>query len=285
MNLRRLTLLAILLAPAGTADAQTQPGSRSWTRRLDNTFFFVLNPLGIMDSFDVTWTKPINRSDDLLHRDAHLATGLMNRFAPAFARVAPWFEYSPLSVMDLRIGAEPIYYFGTFKAFLPFDSPAANFDDDVIQARQGEAAAGFAGRVFFSPTLKVKAGPVVARVRAEVSYWKAGKAGEPFFYEPILDTLVKADGSTTLTLEALALREFDLGSGKKFLIGPVYDLTTVKEAAENRKQDIGLIAAWSKSGAFHALKAPSFAAKVVYFLEDPVRRHEPAAFLTIGFGF
>ena len=71
--------------------------------------------------------------------------------------------------------------------------------------------------------------------------------GDPFFYEPVLDTLVKADGSTTLTLEALALREFDLGGGRKFLLGPVYDLTTVREAPENRKQDIGLIAAWSKS--------------------------------------
>ena len=75
------------------------------------------------------------------------------------------------------------------------------------------------------------------------------------------------------------------GGDKKFLVGPVYDLTTVHEAPENRKQDIGLIAAWSKSGSFHALKAPSFAAKVVYFLQDPVRRHEPAAFLTVGFGF
>ena len=59
----------------------------------------------------------------------------------------------------------------------------------------------------------------------------------------------------------------------------------MSDASVNRKQDIGLIAAWSKSGAFHALKDPTFAAKVVYFLQDPVRRHEPAAFITFGFGF
>ena len=238
-----------------------------------------------MDSLDVAWVKRTNRSDDLVHKDAHIAAGLTNRFTPAFARVGAWFEYSPLSIIDMRVGAEPVYYFGTFKAFLPFESASANFDDEVIQARQGEAAAGFAGRAYFSPTLKARAGAIVARVRAELAYYKAQKAGEPFFYEPILDTLIKAEGSTALTLEALALREFELGGGRKLLLGPVYDLTTVREAPANRKQDIGLIAAWSYSGGFHALKDPAFAAKIVYFLQDPVRRHEPAAFITFAFGF
>ncbi len=284
----KTALLVLVLALATiceSAEAQEPTPSASWKRRRENSFFFVLNPLGIMDSLDVTWTKPINRSDDLLHKDAHIAAGVVNRFTPAFVRVGPWFEYSPLSIIDLRVGVEPIYYFGTFKAFLPFDRASANFDDDVIQARQGEAAAGFAGRVYFSPTIKARAGAVVARVRAEVAYYKAQKAGEPFFYEPILDTLVKAHGSTVLTVEALALREFEMGSGAKLLLGPVYDLTAVSEASKNRKQDIGLIAAWSRSGAFHALKDPTFAAKVVYVLEDPVRRHEPAAFFTFAFAF
>ena len=277
--------LIMLGLAAICAEAQTvAPSPARWERRIDNTFVFVLNPLGIMDSLDVTWTKPINRSDDLLHKDAHVAAGVVNRVAPAFLRVGPWFEYSPLSIVDLRVGAEPVYYFGTFKAFLPFESPSADFGDEVIQARQGEAAHGFAGRAYFSPTLKARAGSVVARVRAEVAYYRAQDAGEPFFYEPILDTLVKASGSTVLTLEALALREFERGGGGKLLLGPVYDLTTVREASMNRKQDIGLIAVWSKSGAFHALKDPTVSAKVVYFLQDPVRRHEPAAFITFAFG-
>lgn len=281
-------LLAGLAAAAtaqteAPADAEPVP-SRGWQRRIDNTFVFVLNPLGIMDSFDITWTRPINRSDDLLHKDAHVAAGVANRITPAFVRVGPWFEYSPLSIIDLRVGVEPGYYFGTFKAFLPFESASSNFDDDVIQARQGEAKSGFAGKVYFSPTLKARTGAAVARIRAEVAYHKAQKAGEPFYYDPFIDTLVKASGSTVLTLEALVLREFDLGGGRKLLLGPVYDLTTVREAPGNRKQDIGLIAAWSNSRNFHALKDPTFAAKIVYFLQDPVRRHEPAAFITFAFG-
>lgn len=281
----RTALVLLGMAAPGALHAEEPAGAAVWKKRTENTFIFVLNPLGIMDSLDVSWTKPINRSDDLLHKDAHVAAGVVNRFAPAFLRVGPWFEYSPLSIVDLRVGVEPVFYFGTFKAFLPFDSPSANFDDEVIRARQGEAAHGFAGRVYFSPTLKARAGAVVARARAEVAYYKAQEAGEPFFYEPVLDTLVKAGGSTVVTMEALALREFDLGRGRTFLLGPVYDLTRVSEATQNRKQDIGLIAAWTKSGAFHALKDPSLAAKIVYFLEDPVRRHEPAAFVSFGFAF
>ena len=291
MKILRFFVPALLAGLTTAAAAQTEAPlpaepapARAWQRRIDNTFVFVLNPLGIMDSIDVTWTKRINRSDDLIHKDAHVAAGVVNRIAPAFLRIGPWFEYSPLSIIDLRVGVEPGFYFGTFKAFLPFESATSNFDDDVIQARQSEARSGFAGKVYFSPTLKARAGPVVARVRGEVAYYRAQEAGEPFYYDPFIDTLVKASGSTVLTIEALVLHEFDLDGGRKLLLGPVYDLTTVRQAPENRKQDIGLIAAWSNSGSFHALKAPTFAAKIVYFLQDPVRRHEPAAFITFAFG-
>ena len=43
--------------------------------------------------------------------------------------------------------------------------------------------------------------PVAARLRAELSGWKAQKKGRPFYYEPAWDTLIKASGSTVLTVE------------------------------------------------------------------------------------
>lgn len=289
-NLRPLAL-ALLAGFATVAAAQTETpptgnpaGHREWKRRFENTFAFVLNPLGIQDAFEVSWTRPINKSEALLYKDAHLAMGIASKLTPAFERVGAWFEYSPLSVLDLRIGVEPVYYFGTYKVFLPFDRASARFDDDVIEARVKEAATGFAGRIYFSPTLKAKAGSVVARVRAELGLWKAQKKGEPFYYEPAWDTLIRARGSRVTTVEAVVLREFRLTGEKTLLLGLVYDLTTVSDAGINRKQDIGLLAVWSKPGAFHALKDPAVAAKVIYFLQDPWRRHEPAALLAFVFG-
>jgi len=67
-------------------------------------------------------------------------------------------------------------------------------------------------------------------------------------------------------------------------VGPVYDLTTVSDARRNRKQDIALLAVWSKSGSLRALKDPTVAARIIYFLEDPWRRHEPAFQLAFVFG-
>ncbi|MBK5254792.1 MAG: hypothetical protein JJE39_02050 [Vicinamibacteria bacterium] len=266
------------------ASAQTATPSEAWKRHVENTFAFVLNPLGIQDAFDISWTRSLSDRDDLLHKDAHLAAGVSSKLSPAFERIGGWLEYSPLSVIDLRVGVEPVYYFGTYKVFLPFDRAAARFDDDVIESRVDEAASGFAGRLYLSPTLKAKAGPVAARVRAEIAFWKAQKKGEPFYYEPALDTLIKASGSRVLTLEALALREFRLSSGTTLRVGPVYDLTTVSDARVNRKQDVGLLAVWSKSGAFHAFTDPTIAAKLIYFLEDPWRRHEAAAQIAFIFG-
>ena len=274
--------LMCLLAPGDSV--ADQPQARPWKRRFENTFAFVLNPLGIQDAFEVSWTKPINRSDALLYKDAHIAAGVVSKLTPAFERVGAWFEYSPLSIIDLRVGVEPVYYFGTYKVFLPFDRASARFDDHVIEGRVKEAASGFAGRIYFSPSLKARVGAVVTRVRAELGFWKAQKKGEPFYYEPAWDTLIKASGSRLLTVEALALREFKLGGEKTLLLGPVYDLTAVSDARINRKQDIGLLAVWSKSGALYALKDPTVAAKVYYFLQDPWRRHEAALQIAFVFG-
>ena len=276
--------LCLLLAAPVTAQTGTASGSREWKRRFENTLAFVLNPLGIQDAFDVSWTKPTNRSDAPLHKDAHLAFGVSSKLTPAFERVGAWFEYAPLSVLDLRIGIEPVYYFGTYKAILPFDRAAARFDDDVIEARVKEARSGLAGRLYLSPTLKARVGPVVARVKTELSFWRARKQESAFFYEPAWDTLIQASGSTLLSVEALALREFKRADGTTVLFGPVYDLTTVSGASVNRKQDVGLLLVWARSRNFHALKDPTVAVKAFYFLQDPWRRHQAAAQFAFVFG-
>lgn len=271
---------ALLLCFGRGVEAQDQS---PWKRKFENTFAFVLNPLGIQDAVDVSWTRSITKSQSLIVKDAHVAMGVSSKLTPAFERLGAWFEYAPLSILDLRVGVEPVYYFGTYKAFLPFDRVDARFDDDVIESRVDKAKAGFAGRVYLSPTLKARAGAWVARVKTEVSWWKSQQKGEPFFYEPAWDTLIGSSGSRVVTVEALALREFKLDGDKTLLVGPVYDLTTVSDARVNRKQDIGVFAVWSKAGKFHALKDPTIALKIFYFLEDPWRRHEPAAQLAFVF--
>lgn len=281
----RAITVTVLLAMGGRAAGEGGPESAQWKRKIENTFAFVLNPLGVQDALEVSWTRSITRSQSLIVKDAHVAVGVSSKLTPAFERVGAWFEYSPLSVIDLRVGVEPVYYFGTYKVFLPFNRIDARFDDDVIESRVKEAASGFAGRVYVSPTLKARAGPVIARVKAEYSWWKAQEKGEPYFYEPAWDTLIGAGGSRVLTLEALALREFKLSGDKTLLVGPVYDLTSVSDARINRKQDIGILAVWSKTGKFHGLKDPALVAKIFYFLEDPWRRHQPAAQFAFVFGF
>jgi hypothetical protein len=277
-------LLAALLALSAGLEAQEAEPPRSWKRRIENTFAFVLNPLGIQNALEISWTRSITRSERLVVKDAHVAMGVSSKLTPAFERVGAWFEYSPLSVIDLRVGVEPVYYFGTYKAFLPFNRIDARFDDDLIEQRRDEAASGFAGRVYAAPTLKARAGAMVARVKAEYSWWKAQKNGEPFFYEPAWDTLIGASGSRVLTLEGLLLREFKLSRGKTLLLGPVYDLTSVNDARVNRKQDLGLLAAWSKTGRFLGVKDPAIALKAVYFIEDPWRRREAGAQFAFVFG-
>ena len=45
-----------------------------------------------------------------------------------------------------------------------------------------------------------------------------------------------------------------------------------------------MLAVLSKTGSFHAIKDPTVAARLFYFLQDPWRRHEPALQLAFVFG-
>src|SRR5688572_16924157 len=83
-------------------------------RRLANTLGTSVNPIGLQDEIVLGWTWGLSRSRNPFLSDAHVAVGVSNNFSPAYDRLELWAEVSPLSVLDLRAGLEPVFYFGTF---------------------------------------------------------------------------------------------------------------------------------------------------------------------------
>jgi hypothetical protein len=274
--------LACLVSPGGLSAEEFSGTNPTLTREVRNSIGASFNPLGLQDVLDVSWKRSLSASQNPLLSEAHVSFGLSQRLTPAYDRLGLWLEVAPLSVLDIRAGVEPVVYFGTFKSLLYFPEYSARFDDDARKARGDEAAAGLAGRAYLSPTFKLRVGSVLLRARADFEWWRARDKGR-FFYEPSRDTLLRATGDAMVTGEAVLLREWKQGNGRKLLLGPVYDLTWVYDAPENRRQDVGLVGIWQLGAKGLGLRQPVLMAKVFYYLEDPSKRHEMGAQLAFGF--
>lgn len=274
------SFLALGLAEPVTAQEEAQP--EGFRREMRSGIGASFEPLGVQNVFDVAWTRPLTRSSHPLLSRAHVSFGLSQRLTPAYDRLNLWLEFAPLSILDLRVGLEPGAYFGTFNSLLYFPDATTRFDDDARKARRDEASAGFSGRVFAASTLKVRVGPLVARAKAELEWWRARDRGA-YFYEPSRDTLVPSTGAALVVGEAVLLHETRMAGGRSLLVGPLYELTWVEATPENRKQDAGVAAVFHLGRRALGLREPALSSKVFYYLEHPFRRHEVGAQVSLTF--
>jgi hypothetical protein len=272
--------LLLSLAPLVVGDDATE-ASGGPRRELREQLGASVNNLGLQNSLDFSWSWPLSASESALLSEAHLALGVSHALTPSYTRVGAWAELSPLSVLDLRVGLEPAVYFGTFNSLMSFDSYRDPFDKDARDKRGGSAF-GTAGRVYLSPTLKMKAGPVVAIASAEFDWWKSDAAG-PLFYEPARDTLLKAKGDALLNTSSLVLYQHDLGPDGKLSGGLIHQITYVYGAPANKIQRLGTIVVREFGGKRFGLPHARLVGLVSYYLDDPSKRHQLSAALALAF--
>jgi hypothetical protein len=278
-----LAVLAIAPCPLIAQEAAASPRPRA---EVHESLGSGVNPLGLQNGLDVAWRWPLSRSRRPLLADAHASVGLADRLSPAYNRLGAFVEIAPLSVLDVRLGVEPVLYFGTFSAMLGFPGYDAPFGDaalDVLRAH-GRAVSGLGGRAYVAPTVKGRVGRLVARAHAELEWWRAEQPGAAFFYEPARDTLLDARGDRMVWTETLVAYVLDDRPGHKTLIGPVHTLTRVWRAPGNQKQDLGLLAVVGVGAKRLGASEPTLFAKVFCYLQDPHRRGQVGAQLAIGFG-
>ena len=279
-------ILAVLVVGASGLVAEEAVPPTGPRREIRGSIGTAVNPLGLQNGADVLWRWPLSKASHPLRSDAHLTLGLASRLSPAYERLGAFVEIAPLSVLDVRVGFEPVFYFGTFNSMLGFSGYDARFDDtarDELRA-QGRATAGLAGRAYVAPTAKIEVGRVIARAHAELEWWRAKQPGAPFFYEPTRDILLDARGDAMMTAETIVVYELSRRPGRKVLAGPVHTLTRVYHAAPNQKQDLGLMAIVGLGRSRLGMTEPTLFAKVFWYLEDPYRRHRVGAQLALGFG-
>jgi hypothetical protein len=259
-------------------DAVAEPGRR---RELSETLAVSVNNLGLQNVLELSWRRPLSASKSPLLSGAHTAFGVSHTLTPSYTRVGAWAELSPLSVLDLRVGVEPTAYFCTFHSLMSFDAYGDSFSSDSLKERGG-GGFGTAGRVYVSPTLKVKAGPVVAVASADFEWWKSDAQG-PLFYEPARDTLLKASGDQLLNTSSALLYQYELGPRGQLAAGLIHQLTYVYAAPANQIQRVGVLVVRQFGAKRFGLRHPRLLATVAYYLDDPSKRHQLSAAVALGF--
>ena len=269
--------LVLLLAssPAGAEPAR---------RTLTDTFGGSVNNLGVQQSLEARWTWDLSRSPDPLLADAHVSLGLTSHLSPAYLRAGGWAAWAPLSIVELRVGVEPVYYFGIVGSLIGFPRQDAVFDEDARRARRPDAVSRVGLRLYAAPTLRARVGAVVASSTVELERWDVNApAPHGYFYEPFRDTLLSSDGSSLWRTSTVVLRESG-GGGRKLLAGLHHEFMRVRGAPGNDMHRLGPLAVWTLGDHRFGVHEPTLLLNVYYYLEDPYKRHEPGATFGVRFG-
>jgi hypothetical protein len=252
-------------------------------RRLANTLGASVNPIGLQDELTLSWRWGLSESKNPFLSDAHMALGVSSHFSPAYERLELWAELSPLSVLDLKAGVEPVFYFGTFGHLVGFPSYDADFGKAAREVIKDQAVARTGIRYHVSPTLKMKVGRVIARTGAEFEWWRVDGPGA-FFYEPMRDTLLDSDGDALMTLSSQLFYELaSKTGGKKLLAGVFHDMIHVYDAPANRRQRLGPLALWTLGDRRFGVREPTVIGSVFSYLQDPSKDGELGGFLAVTF--
>ncbi|APR88119.1 hypothetical protein A7982_13468 [Minicystis rosea] len=189
---------------------------------LNNLVAFRYNPLGFEDQLRAGLQRRLYQSSSQLLRDNFLFGGVAPRVNPAFVKLGPSMEIQPLSVFNLRVGAEFVGYYSTFGFLQSFTSPTQDYSDTRLLERRRETPAKnyatYGVHAMIEPTLQFKIGPVVLRNKLAIEYWMMRvHAGDRVFYDVTLDTLIpKAGWVMQNDLDALYMHELtSLGGSLK----------------------------------------------------------------------
>jgi hypothetical protein len=269
--------------PIATPPVQPPPTERvpskdmSFQREIRNTSGFSVNLIGLQNSFDMNWSKPLFDTENILLSNAHISVGLNNSTSPAYTRVGAWVEIAPTSLFDLRFGVEPSVYFGNFSTIINFVDYASPFSEAAIEAIDDQSAPGVAGRIYFEPTFHIKApvgpGNVIAAAYADFELWKlfSTEAAANFFYESQRDTLVQSSGDLVVPGANVLLYEYNLdeAKGRKIIAGLNHEYLVIPGGDnDNTRQTLGLLVVANLAKRMGSLYKPTVIFKVHNYLQD-----------------
>lgn len=263
------------------------PQHRLW---YSNASFARVNPLGLIELFDLGWRYRLSDSDHILLRDSYAFVGVTSRVSPAFGRTGLKAEVSPLAIWKAWVALEAVGYFGTFDQATGFPTADAVYDDDTLSILgRGQPTRG---SVFTAGTvLQAKAGPIAVRSTLQATRYDIQlDAGDMFFYDQFWDRLAP-NGSFMLLndLDVMAMFEHArVGARWTWTDALIPESNSVAALSHHR---VGPLLAWqfSEHPAGTRFNKPTLFALAQWWLQHPYRdgtvSPQSLPLIAVGFAF
>lgn len=274
----RRTLVALSCAAAALGQAAAVAAAE---RNLRASALTQINPAGLQLDASLGWSWRLGDSDAPLLRDAHISLGLGQALSPAHSRTQAWLELAPLSILSVRASADYAAYFGTFGHLVGVPSYASDFSDDARRLIEDRAEAAAGPVLSLAPALRLAVGRVALASTASFEWWYVD-APRTYFYEPFRDTLLAAEGDSSLTLQTLLLYDVSHERDRTRQVGVFHDAVDVGDAPGNRRQRLGPFVVWRLSERRFGVAEPTVVAGLLPYVEA---RHRSglSAILLLGF--
>lgn len=187
-----------------------------------NLFALRYNALGLVNENAMGWAMRLYDKRGALWEPAYLGVKLHTFVSPAYSRVGPQVEFSPLAILNLSATYDLVGYYGTFNQMQSFGTPAADYSDTQLEENDGNGAsyATYGSMVTLSALLQAKAGPIAVRdnVKGYYNDFKLRDGGN-VFYDQTLDILAPDQGwALTNDLDLLVLFNNGLKLGARYTV-------------------------------------------------------------------
>ncbi|MFT3706177.1 MAG: hypothetical protein QM817_00790 [Archangium sp.] len=187
-----------------------------------NTLALRYNPLGLLYDGRFMYRLRLYESDSKVLRDNFIGVGVAPTMSPAFLRIGPYAEFSPLSMFNVWAMVQFVQYFGSFDLLQGFTGAQATFSDSAIKANRDNRVATNGWELTLGANFQAKVSYILIRSMARmVNGNMALKPGDTVYYDQFYDVLAPNRGWTFTNDLDLLFQGFE----NKFIAGARYTMT------------------------------------------------------------
>ncbi|MBI4819188.1 MAG: hypothetical protein HY791_23150 [Deltaproteobacteria bacterium] len=296
--LRAGVLASVLLSSVGSAQMLVDQGPPQHRIIHKNTFVLRYNPLGLIYDGRFVYRYRLYESDSKVLRDNFLGLGLAPMVSPAWARIGPYLEVNPLTILTLSAMVHFVQYFGTSDLAQGFAGAQSDYSDNAIKANTSNPRATNGYEVTLGTSLQAKVSALVMRSQARMIYGSLElKPAERIYYDQTYDIGAPNNGWTfTNDLDVLyqGLENTLLAGARYTLTAPLYDPSKhfdpldPERSADNSIHRVGPFVAFTfKSEDGAKLNTPTVFLLVQWYLKHRFRtgKDTSQALPLLGVGF
>ncbi len=239
------------------------------------------NPLGLSLASKVYWRNEYRQDASPLWDGLYYQAGAQLRFTPAYSQAGLHIEWLPVAVIQLKLQYDRLYFSGDFGSLLSFSSADQPFDDNDLEAREGEEVSTYASRMAIGVTLQARVNKFIVRnILEQINYEFPGNG--PFYLEREFELLLATDDQ--LLSNQLYLLVENKNEHRDQYIGPYHDYVHVDKSGLTRER-LGLTWLQQYKRSIAGLQEPRWYIQAGYYLQDPNRKDELYFILGIGGDF